>query len=377
MYLNMKNQSKMDEAAFKKLSSAITELLEAQQSKEKTVRKNARTNFNDNYKNIFGTIEFNKTELSKLGTLKAYIEKKLEEEKKEEIRRNSSPPKRPANTHPDPTQETRSIKPSISHISATVSDVNPMVSKFMNMLLGVPVERPAIDEDRAAPQDFANQYASPDPLFNARPATSAIPTAIQPASLGRLIPNSGGGDCLLHALYGRDLERKEVVHVRSQIAEITEKDTDKTEGYCANLLAAGLSQTPFFEGRAEALMRGRHAIPRTVYAAFQRIPEMYAGEDELVQWTRVAENRSYTVVMIDADGTLAAFQDGNRERLTTENLQERIDRADVLLYKTPRHWTQIRPPGKEAIPAPELPRRKVTIKLPEPSPKELPPGTKP
>lgn len=163
------------------------------------------------------------------------------------------------------------------------------------------------------------------------------------AKYGNLIPNVGGGDCLFHALAGTNLSLDAILVLRERISNIKRND-GSSEGMNLNAyqLVEGLLQTPEFRSSAIKMMDGRHAIPNDVYANFQAIPGMYAGEDELSQWIELEENRNKTVVVIDEDGTYAMFRNRERTSIPADQLDHHVEAADIVLYKTPQHWEQIR-----------------------------------
>ncbi len=187
--------------------------------------------------------------------------------------------------------------------------------------------------------DFSNQYAR---------ASSETKSAISRESVenkyGQILSNRGGGDCLFHALAGKNLSENEIIGLRARIADIKRNasDEERDKNMNANQLVAGLSQTPAIgPEKAMQLMFGRHAIPNDVYAKFQAIPGMYAGEDELKQWTLLEDNKDKTVVVIDSNQTPAAFKNGNRAPIAPNELDGQVEQANLLLYKSANHWEQI------------------------------------
>ncbi len=174
----------------------------------------------------------------------------------------------------------------------------------------------------------------------------------QPVGFARhlfnIIRNDGGGECLFHALEGRNLNQEELNQVRNNVAAIRRGTPDTQDGmnYNAMAMAGGLGQIPEIGGeQADGLMRGRHAIPNNVYAAMQEIPGMYVGEDELVQWLQLQYNQGNdrTVAVVYHTGELATFTRNGRQLITNpqQNLANTIQNADITLYKTFNHWEQI------------------------------------
>lgn len=158
-----------------------------------------------------------------------------------------------------------------------------------------------------------------------------------------LIENMGGGDCLFHALAGRDLDPEEVLRVRGEIAE---ERTRLPEGQNnAHAIVTALYQTGMInEEDLRALVEGRHNMPNSVLAAMQRIPGIYAGDEELIQYC-IKEQK--TVLVVDSNGSLLLFDAGGSHPIayTPETriqvLTESMAHTGMALFKTPNHWRQI------------------------------------
>jgi hypothetical protein len=136
------------------------------------------------------------------------------------------------------------------------------------------------------------------------------------------------------------VERAAVAGVRRAMP-----DTPASGATNALQVANALFQT-FGAGVAQPRLLGRHTMSNAVYAAMQMTPSVYAGDDEIVQWCRLAADRSVTV--LDSDGSLAVFtRDGRRTiAVTDENRHARARVASaastLALWKTPGHWERIR-----------------------------------
>lgn len=209
--------------------------------------------------------------------------------------------------------------------------------KFYDSLELVPrVTREAVQFETHAPEaaNFQHQYAAPA-------QASQIKQAIRPVSdFGTPVSNIGGGDCLFHALAGKNLSLEEIMVIRADVAHVKRR-APETGIPNSHHLAAALSQTQSLGlDQVLALMDRRDSIPNEVYANYQAIPGTYAGEDELMQWTTIKENKK-KVLVIDQDGTLASYFGGNKKTVAPHDLEEQVKKADILLYKTPAHWEKI------------------------------------
>ena len=162
------------------------------------------------------------------------------------------------------------------------------------------------------------------------------------ASDFNIIPNPGGGDCLFHALAGKNLSPRSMLRIRKTVAALR-NGMPENQALNAQNVAAALFQT-LSDRKARELITGRHNIPNDVYALLQAVPGIYAGEDELIQWCRLTNRR---VTVVDSNGTLAIFSRGGRHPIpvTLENIHAKarraIDGTDLALYKTPNHWERI------------------------------------
>uniref|UniRef100_UPI001C2F76A9 RHS repeat-associated core domain-containing protein n=1 Tax=Burkholderia sp. GbtcB21 TaxID=2824766 RepID=UPI001C2F76A9 len=170
-------------------------------------------------------------------------------------------------------------------------------------------------------------------------------------------PNIGGGDCLLHALYDKDLAEREVIHLRGELAsapvEILPSVISGTE------VAAALSQSGLFgrsenewslPGELETLVGEKHYLPRSVYAGMIKVPGVYLGEYEIQVYSAINEKIVYIVT---EEGWLREISgDGRREvlRLSKENFDtfygviEHIlasPEKNVVLFKSSNHWERI------------------------------------
>jgi hypothetical protein len=219
-------------------------------------------------------------------------------------------------------------------------------SDFFYLLDQVPRESTSSPE--TAQKTVANIFARPQErtgqAFGLWPRQLALP-----ASMFIVSDHGGGGDCLFHALEGRHLAPETLGDVRWQVAEVRRQRPDSQVGERANAtqLAQGLVES--FPGRKDEMlsrMNGRHSVPNAVYAAFQAIPGMYAGEEELAQWC-VFRGRS-VVVVDQTSGEIARFNEqGHREPIVCDaanwkdKFKEAFRGSDLALHKSERHWQRI------------------------------------
>lgn len=160
-------------------------------------------------------------------------------------------------------------------------------------------------------------------------------------------PNAGGGDCLLYALEGRDLNFEGVMALRNQIA--ASMGQTLPQQVSGNSIYMALYQSGYMDQAMEARLEGRHQVPRAVYQSLARIPGMYAGEDEIRAWMRYRGVNEVFIITdlgevrrVRANGAarimqLDATNLGDFERQVAALVQQQA----VVLYKTPNHWERV------------------------------------
>ena len=163
-----------------------------------------------------------------------------------------------------------------------------------------------------------------------------------------------GGDCLFYAL---GVRREQIPDTRNALADEILGWDDNRQALNAHYVAAALTQTPALANRAASLIRGRRAVPNSVYAQMVAIPGIYAGMEELMTWTRLPANQGKTVVVVNARGPLTLVQNGVERKIkyTFEDkaavLQEAIKGADIALYQSDNHWQRIIKPSDPGMAA--------------------------
>jgi hypothetical protein len=192
--------------------------------------------------------------------------------------------------------------------------------------------------------DPSNQYVSESSGEKSEKGKETKPSKLFDSSTVNVTPNPGGGDCLFHALAGKDLSPEEILQLRQLVAE-QRGGMPENEVMNSLNIAAALTQT----GLGHELITGRHRVPNSVYALMQAVPGMYAGEDELIQWCKV---RNKKVSVIDANaplanGALAVFSALGRvvvpvvEETMLATVRQTVGATHLAVYKTPGHWERI------------------------------------
>lgn len=152
--------------------------------------------------------------------------------------------------------------------------------------------------------------------------------------------NDGGGDCLFHALEGKDLSLGEILVLRSQVAGKGIENMRLHNGLeNAMKVAQALVESGFDEN-----IKGIHSIDLATYTMMQALPGMYAGDDEIIQWC-VLRGKTVYVVAIDGtvfkyDGDGSARMAGSDEKLKTD-LHQIIRDHGIVLWKTENHFERV------------------------------------
>jgi hypothetical protein len=245
-----------------------------------------------------------------------------------------------------------------AELSAAELELQTRLAAFLEALAAVdPVIAP--EDARGDAADAANQYVedeggkdqSSSPAPKDDKGKGKVPSVIaKPKRFARaeltVIHNPGGGECLFHALIGRDLGIDELLVLRQQVAALRGGMPENRVLNAINV-AEALSQT--YGGEYDDRIDGRTEIPNDVYALLQAVPGIYAGDDELEQWCRLT-NRKVAVLDSTAapdSGALRVFSAQGRRivRVTGANMYDRARdmarRGMLVLYKTPVHWERV------------------------------------
>ena len=216
------------------------------------------------------------------------------------------------------------------------------LQQFVASLSVMPVLETSVAHEVSVSDSASPPAQSAFSLQNALASPAATPFSRHEFSI---IPNEGGGDCLLHAWSGNNLGTQEVSELRNRMASIRRAMPDSALYNNRNALEIAQSLFDMFGTQGEAMMRGRQSVSNKEYADFQSISGTYLGEEELIQLCRL-EGKSAAVV--NADGELTVFDENGRSsrRYTAENrdrvLKETMDAVDFTLYKTSDHWEKMR-----------------------------------
>ncbi|XXX72211.1 hypothetical protein WMF30_31645 [Sorangium sp. So ce134] len=159
-----------------------------------------------------------------------------------------------------------------------------------------------------------------------------------------LQPNKGGGDCLFHALAGRDLERDALLLLRRDIASVRLRMPEDPRGNMLRVVAA-LLQTPFTRDRGMALVAdGVAGLSNEACAALQAVPGVFAGDAEIEQWCVLTGRKA---VVVEASGAARVISAAGQAEIhdTEPDLRRSLDELFceevAVLFKTPGHWRRV------------------------------------
>lgn len=159
-----------------------------------------------------------------------------------------------------------------------------------------------------------------------------------------LRPNTGRGDCLFHALAGRDLFDGDVRDVRHQLAGRIMRMRSAPRANGRRVIAA-LLQTPQTRKFGIALARsGVQGLRNNVMAALASVRGIYAGELELRQWCAVSGER---VLIAEASGRFCeigprgATEHDPLSGSRLEPLRSALSAGRIVLFKSPGHWQRV------------------------------------
>jgi hypothetical protein len=208
---------------------------------------------------------------------------------------------------------------------------------FVQAMNGIVAD--AVQDSSAIQTTVAAQYAGPEVTSETWQFT---PADMEKRDF-KIVNNAGGGDCLFHAL---GVPPKAM---RAQIAQAIMERPDNLTQRAVNAMhvASALSQTPATAHLVDGLTQGRHAVPNQTYAQLVAIPGIYAGEDELLALSTLAEYRDKSILLVDHRGSLARICNGELKRIDCKKenkdavLDDALRNAHIALYKTDAHWQRI------------------------------------
>lgn len=208
------------------------------------------------------------------------------------------------------------------------------------------VDREEVDDK---PYDYNNMYVGVSDQYKSSKTEKKDSKQDQEEKRGfdpgefELLENNGGGDCLFYALAGKDLTPKQLLKMRARIAR-QRRHLPEGNNNAHSVVMALYQSGVVDEEDLRSMMEGRHNIPNNVVEAMQRIPGMYAGDDELQQWC-MKEGKS--VLVVDMNGTLTVFTADGSQRIDYEaeeqisTLRAQMQATHIALFKTPNHWRRI------------------------------------
>ncbi|WP_248916983.1 hypothetical protein, partial [Pseudomonas moorei] len=171
-----------------------------------------------------------------------------------------------------------------------------------------------------------------------------------------LIQNRGGGDCMLHALSGRNLSPMENIDLRKQLADTLIVGDFLPDVISGTEIVSGLAQSGLFPAAEnewtlspdlEELTKGKDFVSKTIYAAMIKIPGVYLGEYEAQAYSALHEKNVYIAtyqgelreITPDQISTLMHLSDTND--IFYDAIQQ-LSTSQVVLYKSENHWERIR-----------------------------------
>jgi hypothetical protein len=153
-----------------------------------------------------------------------------------------------------------------------------------------------------------------------------------------VLPNDGGGDCLFHALTGKDLDGEETLAVRQQVAG-ARNFAQPDSATIALMIAQTLIESGY---REEA--QGLDQVGDDIYRLMQAVPGIYAGDDEINQWCALRDEH---VFVASNDGTIREFGPDTRRDLAGDatilraQLHRLIQAGEIVLWKTDVHFERV------------------------------------
>lgn len=222
---------------------------------------------------------------------------------------------------------------------------NGLITEFKTLLATVPEQ----EEDEGAERADHTHHASE--FIYAEVGKKGSKEKSSEASRGwfNLIGNIGGGDCLMHALAGRDLDFDEVVEFRREIAESAGDFFGETT-ISGNFVYQSLHQSGLMNEEMAPLLNGRHQIPMGVYQAALRIPGLYGGEEEIQAFCH-RQGTPGTVYVVTHQGEIRRIDESGAATILrlsetgkdgfTNAVNQMITAGELVLFKSHNHWEQI------------------------------------
>ncbi len=219
-----------------------------------------------------------------------------------------------------------------------------LLDEFRNALALVPVQEDDAGAERADHSQHAREF-----IYTAPEKSDREENPGAQRSWFAITANQGGGDCLLHALSGRNLTFDQVVATRDQLsASMGDLMADRTVS--GSHAYQSLYQSHMTDRRMEQALHGKHQIPINTYRLAIKVPGLYAGEEEIQSFChlpdqpdevyvvthlgelrRVNENGTVLIARVATDGP-----DQFKQRVRTL-----LTGGQTVLYKSSNHWERI------------------------------------
>lgn len=226
-----------------------------------------------------------------------------------------------------------------------VAKRNQLITEFKTLLAGVSEQGNDAGAERADHSHHAREFI----YAEVGEKGSREKGAEASRNWFNLIQNIGGGDCLMHALNGRDLDFDEVVDFRGMIADSAGHLFGENT-ISGNFVYQSLHQSGLLDGEMTPLMNGRHQIPMGVYQSALRIPGLYGGEEEIQAFCHLADTPN-TVYVVTSQGEIRQINEGGSNTILllsesgkdafTNTVKKLLTASNLVLFKSRNHWEQI------------------------------------
>lgn len=154
--------------------------------------------------------------------------------------------------------------------------------------------------------------------------------------------NIGGGACMLHALYGFDLDREQIRKVCTEMKNAVLDSPEDTSHNAHQIVSALLDSGQSLQ-QVDSLMYGRDHASNEAYGALLMLPGLWMGTNELKILSGLEKIRNSDIVVIDNEnGTAEHFIGGERYPIPDSEVLKAAAGAKYLLHKEGGHWVRVR-----------------------------------
>jgi len=167
-------------------------------------------------------------------------------------------------------------------------------------------------------------------------------------SLPTPLANQGGGDCLFHALEGRNLADEEMNQLRRVVADVR---LNMPENPGSNLAQAAQAYNDSGRQVELAALQGLDGLSNAQYADIQATRGIFAGDEEILQWIVQRNQRTGTataVWLIDHNERQVSVYNAAGRRIQNDsvsNLQNQLstalDSGAVVISQAGAHFERI------------------------------------